>query len=117
VGFKTGLSQRRRRGIFVEPGQKRFSSSVRSDIFRTAVPRICRPDEAGDFIGSGFYKDVAPDGACQIGRVRKSTAFPFDTSTMRIHFLRMNFTESRRLPVVLPTGPDIFMTFVFLPKE
>jgi hypothetical protein len=25
--------------------------------------------------------------------------------------------QSRRLPVVLPTGPNIFMTFVFLPKE
>jgi gamma-glutamylcysteine synthetase len=24
---------------------------------------ICRPAGAGDFIGSGFYKDVAPDGA------------------------------------------------------
>lgn len=25
--------------------------------------------------------------------------------------------KSRRLPVVLPTRPDIFMPFVFLPKE
>jgi hypothetical protein len=25
--------------------------------------------------------------------------------------------KSRRLPVVLPTGPNLFMTFVFLPKE
>jgi hypothetical protein len=24
---------------------------------------ICRPAGAGDFIGSGFYKDFAPDGA------------------------------------------------------
>jgi len=24
--------------------------------------RICRPDGAGDYIGSGFYKDFAPDG-------------------------------------------------------
>jgi hypothetical protein len=24
---------------------------------------ICRPDGAGDFIGPGFYKDAAPDGA------------------------------------------------------
>jgi hypothetical protein len=30
-----------------------------------------RIDGAGDFVGSGFYKDVAPDGACQNGRVRK----------------------------------------------
>ena len=29
----------------------------------------------------------------------------------------MNFTSSRWLPIVLPTGPNIFMTFVFLPKE
>ena len=29
----------------------------------------------------------------------------------------MNFTESRWLPIGLPTGPDIFMTFAFLPKE
>jgi|BarGraIncu01122A_1022018.scaffolds.fasta_scaffold04993_3 hypothetical protein len=28
-----------------------------------------------------------------------------------------DLTQSRRLPVVLPTGPNIFMTFVFLPKE
>jgi uncharacterized protein (DUF486 family) len=36
---------------------------------------------------------------------------------MRIHFLRMNFIESRRLPVVLLTCSNLFMTVVFLPKE
>ena len=27
---------------------------------------ICRPDGAGDFVGSGFYKDSAPDGATEL---------------------------------------------------
>jgi uncharacterized protein (DUF486 family) len=28
-----------------------------------------------------------------------------------------DLTQSRWLPVVLPTGPNVFMTFAFLPKE
>ena len=28
-----------------------------------------------------------------------------------------DLTQSRRLPVVLPTSPNVFMTFAFLPKE
>jgi hypothetical protein len=47
----------------------------------------------------------------------KSLTFPFDTSATRIHFCAMNFTESRWLPIGLLTCSNVFMTFVFLPKE
>jgi uncharacterized protein (DUF486 family) len=41
---------------------------------------------------------------------RCETGFPFDTFYGRIHFLRMNYTESRWLPVVMLTCSNIFMT-------
>jgi hypothetical protein len=42
MGFKTGKFQRRRRGIFIETGPKRFSNSVRSGIFRV-FPEYAAP--------------------------------------------------------------------------
>src|SRR6266700_6826104 len=40
-------------------------------------------------------------------------AFPFDTFVVRIHFSRMNLTESRWLPIVLLTFSNLFMTFAW----
>jgi uncharacterized protein (DUF486 family) len=36
--------------------------------------------------------------------------FPFDSVCGRIHFRRMNYTESRWLPVVMLTCSNVFMT-------
>jgi hypothetical protein len=47
-------SQRRRRGIFVEPQAKRKSSPVGAAYFA--------PTELGSFGDFIFYKDVSPDG-------------------------------------------------------
>jgi len=40
-------------------------------------------------------------------------AFPFDSTGGRIHFDRMNFAESRWMPVALLTCSNIFMTFAW----
>jgi len=63
--------QRRRRDIFVELNQKRFSSSVGATYSETIhlqadnekLPEYAAPNGAWHFSGFGFYKDAAPDGA------------------------------------------------------
>jgi hypothetical protein len=69
VGFKTGKLQRRRRGIFVETGPNKIFK-LRQERPLLRIPGIYRPDGAGDFIDSGFYKDTAPDGAIQQTRLK-----------------------------------------------
>jgi len=39
--------------------------------------------------------------------------FPFDSGGRRLHFLRMDLTSSRWLPIVLLTVSNIFMTFAW----
>ena len=64
--YKTGVGERRRRGIPVEPNAQRASSSVQErHLPRLAdqeihTNRICRPDGALDCVGRQFYMDAAP---------------------------------------------------------
>ena len=44
---------------------------------------------------------------------RRVGVVAFDTAGRGNHFLRMNFTESRWLPVVLLTCSNVFMTFAW----
>ena len=63
---KTGVGERRRRGIPVEPNAQPASSSVQErHLPRLAdkeihTNRICRPDGALDYVGGQFYIDAAP---------------------------------------------------------
>jgi hypothetical protein len=58
-----------RAGIFVATGFNKFSSSVRSNIFR-----ICRTDGAESGFGLAFYKDAAPTALHPQSEFRTSTA-------------------------------------------
>ena len=64
--YKTGVGERRRRGIPVEPNAQRASSSVQERHLppladkQIDANRICRPDGDLDFVGGQFYIDTAP---------------------------------------------------------
>jgi hypothetical protein len=58
-GWNTDFSKPVRADIFVASPSATGQSSVRSDIIGRA-DGICRPDEAENYFGFGFYKYTAP---------------------------------------------------------
>jgi hypothetical protein len=54
----------------------------------------------------GYFRSSLRDFNWIAGKI---STFPFDTLDGEIHFCAMNFTESRRLPIVLPTCSNFFM--------
>jgi uncharacterized protein len=58
-----------------------------------------------------IFRPVHIPNSCRFGDDKNG--FPFDTAGGRIHFLRMEITSSRWLPIVLLTCSNVFMTFAW----